>query len=246
MNQSQKNIIIWTLASVFALLLIILYMTGWRVTSEFRVGRTGTLIMDIPHTGVDIYINNDEKITTTEDEKNIEKKLSPKTHKIIVSLKDFYPWTKDISMPSNASLTLRPMFVPQNPSGFIITEIDKDYYTIKKNIVANKFPEEAEPKLHPDGSVRIFVKNNTIFAIRNGEVLEVLKSETKIKNLDFYKNRNDVVLFSVAEAVYAIEIEKVGTQNFMPIYKGRNPFFVVETDSTIYLEDNGMLMEVLI
>ncbi|MES3004600.1 MAG: hypothetical protein V4690_00640 [Patescibacteria group bacterium] len=246
MNKDKKQKILWSIALAFVLFLIIMYVSGWRITSEVGIGKTGTLVINTPYIGTDVYINDDQKITTIVENESIEKKVSPKTHKIIVALKEFYPWTKDIVMPSKGLVTLNPMFVPQNPSGYIIGETDKDYRAIKKSILENKLPDENTPKVHKTEDVKIFVKDNTIFAVKNGETLEVLKSEVKIKNLDFYKNRTDVVMFSAGGAIYAIEVSKVGTQNFMPIYKGKDPFFVVETEKTIYIDDNQMLMQVAI
>jgi len=46
--------------------------------------------------------------------------------------------------------------------------------------------------------------------------------------------------------VYVIEIDKEGTQNFLPIYKGQKPNFVIVDQNSIYVEDINILMQVSI
>jgi hypothetical protein len=53
-------------------------------------------------------------------------------------------------------------------------------------------------------------------------------------------------MFSVDNAVYAIDVDKEGTQNFLPVYKGTSPSFIEATSSYIYVLDGDTLMQVVI
>lgn len=62
-------------------------------------------------------------------------------------------------------------------------------------------------------------------------------STAPVKNVAFYKNRSDVIIFSAGPAIYAIEADRNGTQNFEPIYRGQDPYFFAEEDGTIYIKE---------
>jgi hypothetical protein len=66
-------------------------------------------------------------------------------------------------------------------------------------------------------------------------------SSANIRNLDFYKNRNDIFILSFGTGIFAIEADKTGTQNFQPIFDGYSPEFVKNDSKTIYLLDNNSL-----
>ena len=74
----------------------------------------------------------------------------------------------------------------------------------------------------------------------------VIQPDTIIRNVDFYKDRSDAVIFSTADTVYVIEINIEGIQNFMPIYKGKNPYFIKNDSNSIYVEDGNSLLQVAI
>ncbi len=62
-----------------------------------------------------------------------------------------------------------------------------------------------------------------------------------IKNVDFYKGRGDVVLFSSGTAIYAIDVDRSGTQNFQPLYHGKDPYFYENTDGTLFIKDGAVI-----
>lgn len=62
-------------------------------------------------------------------------------------------------------------------------------------------------------------------------------STAPVKNVAFYKDRPDVIIFSAGPAIYAIEANRSGTQNFEPIYRGQDPYFFAEGNGTIYIKE---------
>ena len=89
--------------------------------------------------------------------------------------------------------------------------------------------------------------NNTWENLISNQALAILSDDnavlkTSITAIDFYKNREDVVLISSGDGVFALEIDSENIQNFQPIYKGKSPVFVKKDSSSIYILDDGNLM----
>jgi len=236
----------YIIVGVVLFILIIGYVAGYRINSDLSFGRVGMVVLNIPYKDTTIFINDDRKITTTNDGEKVIEKLSPTEHRIIVSLSGYYPWAKQIKIPSNGTVEFTPMFVPQNPYGYIVGATDPEYNQIKKSIAQNKTPEEKSPKVSIDGKTTAWVKDNTIFVKNEDKIFEVVKPETPIRNVEFYKNRSDAIIFSSGDGVYAIEVEKNGIQNFMPVYKGEKPVFIFGDENYVYIQDNLLLMQVVI
>lgn len=63
-----------------------------------------------------------------------------------------------------------------------------------------------------------------------------------IKNTDFLPGRRDVIIASVHNAVFALEIDGRGGRLSFPIYKGKEPTFAVFPDEEkVYVLDNGVM-----
>jgi hypothetical protein len=71
----------------------------------------------------------------------------------------------------------------------------------------------------------------------------ILDGETPIKNIAFWKNRNDVVVMSAGTGIYVFEIDGRGIRNFAPIYEGTDPTFHTASDGTIYIYDQNTLLK---
>lgn len=228
------------------LIFIVLYSLGFRFTSGFKVGKVGTVSVTAPLVNTAIYIDRTKKIVTFSDNETIEVNLTPKKHTIIISKESYYPWKKDVEVSSGEKKILEPLFVSQNPSGNLIGTKDPEFISITNSIKNNIAPTEENPKKSSDGTVSVWVNDGTIFSKVGEEVTEVTNIITPVKNVDFYKNRNDAIIFSTTIGVYVIELSKEGGQNFMPIYKGQNPYFIATDPSYIFVQDTAALMQVAI
>jgi hypothetical protein len=250
MNDNVKNKKIYYFAGgLLALLLLsatVLFSLGYRVTENFSIAKNGYMTINIPLPNTTVIINETKKIITSKDNEIIKVSLPQKAHSLIIHHESFYPWIKEIKVSSNKVTEVSPIFVYQSPSGSIITKNDSEYWKIVNNINKNFLPRNNSPKKSVDGSVSIWVEENKILAKIGEEIIEVVKPEETILNLDFYKNRNDSVLFSAGNGVYVIEINKEGTQNFMPIYKGQKPSFYIDNDNYVFIQDSQNLMQVII
>ncbi len=232
---------------VFVLLVsILLYTSGYRITSNFKIGRVGKVSITAPLTNTWIFINNSKKITTSTENQTVELSLSPKMHTIIVARDSYYPWKKDLLVSSNSNTKLNPLFVSQNPSGNMIPDGDPEYWKIINLIKNNTAPTKANPKKSKSGDALVWAEDKRIIVKNEEKEIEVITLLTEVKNVSFYKDRSDAIIFSTSLGVYVIETDKNGGQNFMPIYKGQDPYFVQTDSNYIYVQDTAALMQVII
>ncbi len=71
----------------------------------------------------------------------------------------------------------------------------------------------------------------------------VFNSVAPIKDVDFYPGREDAVLIAVQNGIYVIEIDARKYQNFQPVYKGVDPYFVL-SGNTLYIKDNNNFFKI--
>ena len=76
------------------------------------------------------------------------------------------------------------------------------------------------------------------------ETISTIEIKKQITAIDFYKNRDDVILMALDDGIYALGVDYETEQNLQPIYKGKNPTFIKKDDNNIYILDNNNLMEV--
>lgn len=250
MNDNVKTLktpyIFIALITLLILSIILLYSLGFRFAGGLKIGKVGELVVNVPYPDTSIFIDRSEMILTKKEDETVKIKLSPKDHTIIVAKESFYPWKKDFRIQSSKSINFSPILVSQNPSGNIVTQSDPEYEEIIDKINKNKLPTKDLPKKSFDGLTTLWIEDNTIKAKVNETEYEVIKPEETVKNIDFYKDRSDSVIFSAGKGVFVIEIDKNNTQNFMPIYNGESPTFVKTAANYLYIFDVSTLMQVVI
>lgn len=248
-NHIKKNKIVYTYTflTIFILVLIIVgYKKGYRLTENFMLGKAGTLSLQVAMPLTNVFIDENNKIVTDKDNEVVEVSLSPRKHTVIVSREGYFPWKKDIEMRSEGKINFEPVLVSSNPSGNIITKEDPDFWKIRNKIITDALPTKESPRISKDGKTKLWIEDNGVMVETQEKVYTVIQPEPEVRNLYFYKDRTDVIIFSATNAVYAIEVDKVGTQNFLPIYKGMSPSFIEGDNSFIYVLDGEALMQVFI
>ena len=210
----------------------------------------------------DIFIN--QKIVSSKDNDRgsvtLVENVQPGTHDLLVFNEAYWPWKKNITVNSDETTSVSPFLVRRNASGIIVTNKDPEYTSLRNQVLTNTVPTKASPKKSKSGLVEIWTEGNVAMArwtgsdetvseyfctdenICNKEVSVVTSPDT-IRNLDFYKSEDGVLIVSFSNGVFAIEIDKRGgTQNFQPIYKGTElPRFSKSNDDTINVIDGSAI-----
>lgn len=200
------------------LILILIFILIGIYYKYYDKNKSGFLQIESLDETIIVYIDNIKK--ESKNDVNPEFKLKTGNHNLIVYKDSHWPWSKEIEVLSQEKIIINPFFIPQNTSGFLIDKKDPEYWKIINDFKKNLILEEALDKIST-----IEIKN-------------------QIKAIDFYKNREDVILMALAEGIYALGIDYETEQNLQPIYKGKAPLFVKKDDNSIYILDDDNLMEV--
>jgi hypothetical protein len=231
---------------ILVAIIIIFYKKGYRLQDNFMIGKVGNLSLVIPLSQTNIFIDDKNKIITSSENEKIEISLSPRKHTVIISREGYYPWKKDVVMQSEGKIIFNPVFVSSNPSGSVIEKTDPEFWKIRNQIITDKLPTKDTPKISKDGSAKLWVEDNAVIVSIASTTKTVIQPDPAIENVYFYKDRNDVIILSVSNGVYAMEVDKENTQNFLPIYKGISPSSIEGNQNYIYVLDNDILMKVVI
>ncbi|MDO8510263.1 MAG: hypothetical protein Q7S15_01425 [bacterium] len=139
----------------------------------------------------------------------------------------------------------------------VITEADPERGRINSLVVNAGLPSQTSKKKSADGTISIWAEGESIFAEWNGsdtsmpkifciegacqKLLTVIELKSLVRDLDFFKDRGDVVIFAAENGIFALELDKTKVQNLHPIYKGNEPIFYKNTDHAIFVKDGEAL-----
>ncbi len=71
-------------------------------------------------------------------------------------------------------------------------------------------------------------------------LLTIFDSSSVVRHIDFYPGRDDAIIMSVGDGVFAIEIDTRDFHNFYPLYHGKKPDFRIN-NGRVYIKDTGFL-----
>lgn len=259
-SNKQNNIvrlIVWIVVLIF-LLGTIFYFAGFRINMKpFRIESPGSLhLTNLPEDTTIIIDNNSHKKSGSSTEASLIRFIPAGTHTVSVFKEGFWPWQKEISINSGKQDEVRPLLINKNPVGEVIETTDQKYQEIQKIINSTLIQTSATSS---DGIVSLHKEGNLLKAHFEGELSKAPRpfcsadsceaeiiafvSETPLRSIGFYKDRNDVALVAVSNGIYAVELDEDAFKNFQPLYKGKSPLFAVDKEGRLYILDEGTLME---
>jgi len=245
---------------VSSLVILSAQAIGIRIDKGFSFVRTGTISVVNLDSTVKVFLDNKRVGTFSEAAgSSIEiKNVLPGTHSLLVSKSNYWPWLKEVEVQKKEASIAYPFFILKNTSGIVISKEDEEYLSIKDSIESEVLPTKDNKRVSASGTHAIWVEGNTIMAEWLGgedafpsyfcsdtsctQMVDVFTSSSPIRNLTFYKKREDVLIFSSRNGLFAIEIDERGVQNFQPVYKGASPpNFAVYDEHTLSVEDAGSI-----
>ncbi len=69
--------------------------------------------------------------------------------------------------------------------------------------------------------------------------LLILTFPGEIRNVDTYPNHGDYLLVEIGSGIWAVEMDGVGGQNFLPIYQGSSPKIITKSSDSLTLFDKN-------
>ncbi len=261
---SKKREVFFFYGSIVFILLVIsalglLYRSAYRF-ENFRIVKTGTLEVSVFDEKASIFIDHEFKMTTLASEEIVKfNSLSPTKHTVVVSKDNFYAWRKNIEIAGDSLTSVAAFLIPTKPSLRKIEDYDEKN-KVKALFSDNELPTEKKKRvveniaLWSDGrdilaqwignknSIPLFLCEKSCDATPT----QIYRLPQNVRNLDFYKDRSDIVIVSFDKGVYVIEMDKRGGQNIRPLYIGTKPSFYKTNDGVLYIEDNSEFFEVKI
>jgi hypothetical protein len=224
MQMTLKNIIKEQIPPevIISIIFVLMLAIGYGIWSQET---NGTISFFAPTYGTEIYVDGKfAGISKSAGEKMSYQYLEGK-HSVIISRRDVWPWTKDITLQPKTIQTLRPFF-------------------IKKEIK----PTEITQKIYRDGIISDNPKYAEALAFFNNSVIkDEIKFpllSTKIngaRTAEYLSGRTDVLLVAVNDGIFAVETGSSTPRNFMPIYKGTSPSFIKSDNGSLLVKDGASI-----
>jgi len=234
-------------------LLIFLVFVASSLTAFYKEKTGGNISLSVPNAGSQLFVDNKKELTTfTPNEEITFSGLSEGAHSILVFRPGFLPWAKEIDIKSGDTSMVTPFIFPAelNPE-----EVAGGYEKYQE-----LFQKNEAHITSTSGNVSVSINGNTISAdwlggnqlphffcddeSCNDQQIVFSHSKEPIQSVSFFPGREDLIIFSVSEGIYAIELDKRGTQNFQPVYVGEQINFATEErdqSSILYVKDKDLL-----
>ncbi len=262
MDRSTRRKLFWLCALLFLLISppVLFYATGWRITPGFTIERVGGLFIAVPQSGSKVYLNNELKAQTNFFQSGVFiQDLTPHHYSVLVAKDGYWPWTKTLPVKGSEVVEAKALMIPLTVNGELIGTKSPDYKAAlaatnaQKREIRTATSSRQMLGLTQDnrGRAQIWFDTNQRVSIQwlsdaplpfylDKSKKVIFESHSPIRDISFLPGRDDVVVLASDIGVFALEIDGRGTQNFQPIYKGKEPNFV-RVDNTLYVLDSGAL-----
>jgi hypothetical protein len=240
---------------------VILYSNGYRVTSDWRLQKTGGIYVYTGEPGVSVYVNGDLKKETTIFQRGIYiSNLPPGAYQIEINKASSTTWRKNVVvLPQKVSegypflIPLKPELVAVSTStvSFGTTTISSEYSSLQKLF---KTPNTSALKISSTSSRATSTPEALAFEKRN---IKIWKDNNKIlaewvgqsNNIPFYFCTSELDLICRDEMV-VYTATSIGTVDFFPgrndviIFSNKEGVFVTELDKRDPQNKTPILQEV--
>jgi|GEM_PF-1156395 len=217
----RKNILkAGIVLTVFIIFFGIIKQTGYVIDGVYIV-KGGELHIENALPNSDIFIDSEKVGRTDEDGTAVYSGLGLGVRGVVVATNETWPWIMEFESISGEVSTLLPLQVTKKTSMSTL-EADNELSTVaKKEFFTYREPSRINP-LERVGN-KVWIEGTRILTQSGEEVHTVFSSVDNIKNIIWFGDRNDAVIVSVAEMVFALDIRESEVQNFFPVFVGESP-----------------------
>jgi hypothetical protein len=140
-------------------------------------------------------------------------------HDVLVSRGGYWPWEQKITLAAKQAISLEPFFVKKEIVPSIITPEDPQYSNALSLLEQTGVSGDMGPLVAKTG----------------------LKD---VRSAVYFPGRTDVLIVAVKDGIYAIDVHNTTPRNFMPIYKGGSPVFVITEHNILYVKDGDSVLRI--
>jgi hypothetical protein len=232
------------------------YLFGYRVNSTGIVRPLTVRVENIPER-TEVYINNESRGFKSG---NKSFRLSPGFYTLIFAKDGYWPYIEQVVVSRSLDLDpIRPFLISQEPEIEIINADDERYSDITSLFATNNLPTQESPILSENNKVALYLSNGRLYARFEGDenempryfctlntcgTIEVFNPLSEVRNLSFYKDRDDVFMIAMERGIFAIEINPSEMQNLQPIIEGESPDYRISAVNKIFVKDGPIVAEI--
>lgn len=228
--------------------LLSLYEKGYRFDG-IRIAKPATVLLSHFPADAELHVGEQE-VDQQPEGGEISLTLKASTQHLIVSKPGFWPWEKEIALPSGVATRFGVFLLREAPEGTPVPERDPLRRELEQLFSRATLPTREAPIVSDDGKASLFVEDGRIvtrwlaeeeapqyYCIEDScEEHAALSFDAELRDLAFLPGRNDVALLAIQNGIFALELDNRGTQNFQPAYRGTRPRFVLK-EGMVYLKD---------
>ncbi len=240
--------------------LLVAYTMGFRIDKSLTISRGSAITLQNLESNLQIYLDGRPAKTTASSTEERLRFLPAGEHEVLVAKEGHWPWMKKVSLQGGQLASLAPFSVPVSLPVDDFFPAHPMYPTVSERFKSIQPPNEESPRISISDKVSLYVSGTDIYAmLRDTENppaafckpecvtrLKVFSGRSPITQADFFKGRDDVILFAMDDGIYAIELDTEDRQNFQPIFKGTHPNFIVNSATSLYIQDDNRYGEIVL
>ena len=254
----QKRLRSSKLFLIVSLIIITIFGIGHLLLANGK----GCVIISVPKPQTTVLLDGKKITSTTKPNEEVSITTSSGKHTIITSKKDHQQWEKIFNVQADQKHHTSTFNTELFPTYSMIPEytliegvgIQNDTY----QAILALFKDLPTKRVSKSGSTMIEITNNNIKTtwIKNTEkapfffcrgsvcsdTFNILPAQKQVRQIDFYPDKEDIVLFSTDDTIWITELNRNEPQNLQKLYTGKSPDFARGPGNTIYIKDSRSLM----
>lgn len=243
-RSAKRNPVLWG-AGALILIVLAFYFAGFRIGPGLSLVRVGTLVLTEVPADASVYVNSKLR-SVTSSAGDYRVRLTPGVHTVIVAVPDTTPWQDALTVPSNGTVSIKPILIPNRPDGDLL--LGEARAAARRVVDANALPTEAKPL--SAGCTDVFVSQNRIlgkaaagcetppdYLCTDGDcgTVELFAPVERITSVALFPGREDALFFTIGDGVYALDIDPREPRFFAPFVRSVLPRIANGTSTNLLL-----------
>ncbi|KND52062.1 MAG: hypothetical protein ABA06_02240 [Parcubacteria bacterium C7867-001] len=251
----------YTFAFLVALVVITIGSTvflsaGYRIGPSLSIVKIGTLVIDDLKPGSSIFIDETESLTSTGGSESVT--LLPGSHRIIVSQGTNQPWNELVTIVSDGTTHVRPIFVERHPKERVLDA--KEAQRAFSLMWSTMLPTKEKPLTMAGGCASVYARQNRVIAevasstsctvpeylCQNGvcNPTIIFSANEEITSVLAFPKRDDALIIATKDRAFVLELDPRQPAFFAPLTHGDNVHVLPWTAQSIVVTTGNEAHEI--